>query len=44
MVYRMDSPARNRSEASLQKFPGHPNKLNFTVTGEGPRDGWFFPA
>jgi pimeloyl-ACP methyl ester carboxylesterase len=44
LVYRMGSPARSHSEIDLQNFPGHPEKLNFTVKGEGPRDGWFFPG
>lgn len=44
LVYRMISPARSHSEIDLQNFPGHPDKLTFTVSGEGPRDGWFFPG
>src|ERR1700676_3024532 len=44
LVYRMVMPARSHSEIDLQNFPGHPEKLNFTVSGEGPRDGWFFPG
>jgi hypothetical protein len=44
LVYRMISPARSHSEIDLQNFPGHPETLNFTVSGEGPRDGWFFPG
>ena len=44
LVYRMESPARSHSEIDLQNFPGHPEKLIFTVSGEGPRDGWFFPG
>ncbi len=44
LVYRMISPARSHSEIDLQNFPGHPETLNFTVKGEGPRDGWFFPG
>ena len=44
LVYRMEMPARSHSEIDLQNFPGHPLKLNFTVSGEGPRDGWFFPG
>jgi pimeloyl-ACP methyl ester carboxylesterase len=44
LVYRMTLPARSHSEIDLQNFPGHPDKLNFTVSGEGPRDGWFFPG
>jgi len=46
LVYRMVSPPRTRSssEINLQSFPGHPQTLSFTVSGEGPRDGWFFPG
>jgi len=44
LVYRMLSPARSHSDLNLQNFPGHPEGLNFTVKGEGPRDGWFFPG
>lgn len=44
LVYRMVNPARSHSDIDLQNFPGHPQKLNFTVSGEGPRDGWFFPG
>ena len=44
VVYRMTSPPRGHSDINLQNFPGHPEKLNFTVSGEGPRDGWFFPG
>jgi uncharacterized protein len=44
LVYRMVSPARSHSQIDLQNFPGHPETLNFTVKGEGPRDGWFFPG
>jgi pimeloyl-ACP methyl ester carboxylesterase len=44
LVYRMLSPARSHSEIDLKNFPGHPELLNFTVNGEGPRDGWFFPG
>jgi pimeloyl-ACP methyl ester carboxylesterase len=44
MVNRMEAPMRSRSDMNLQNFPGHPTTLNFTVSGEGPRDGWFFPG
>jgi hypothetical protein len=44
LVYRMESPSRSHSDIDLQNFPGHPEKLNFTVKGEGARDGWFFPG
>jgi pimeloyl-ACP methyl ester carboxylesterase len=44
LVYRMLSPVRSHSEIDLKNFPGHPESLTFTVSGEGPRDGWFFPG
>jgi hypothetical protein len=44
LVYHMTLPTRSHSDIDLQNFPGHPDKLNFTVKGEGPRDGWFFPG
>jgi hypothetical protein len=44
LVYHMTSPTRSHSEIDLANFPGHPDKLNFSVKGEGPRDGWFFPG
>jgi alpha/beta superfamily hydrolase len=44
LVYRMVLPARSHSEINLQNFPGHPQKLDFDVKGEGPREGWFFPG
>lgn len=44
LVYRMILPARSHSEINLQDFPGHPQKLNFDVKGEGSREGWFFPG
>jgi pimeloyl-ACP methyl ester carboxylesterase len=43
-VNRMMSPPKSHSEINLADFPGHPEKLNFTVPGESPRDGWFFPG
>jgi hypothetical protein len=44
LVYRMVLPARSHSQIDLQNFPGHPETLNFDVSGEGPRDAWFFPG
>ena len=44
LVYRMVMPSRSHSELNLANFPGHPEDLNFTVNGEGPRDAWFFPG
>jgi hypothetical protein len=44
MVNRMTTPPSSHSEINLADFPGHPEKLNFTVPGGAPRDGWFFPG
>lgn len=43
-VYRIISPAQSHSDINLQNFPGHPEKLPYSVAGEGQRDGWFFPG
>lgn len=43
-VYRITMPARSHSEIDLQNFPGHPTAMSYSVPGEGPRDGWFFPG
>jgi len=43
-VYRMILPAHSTTQINLQDFPGHPQQINYSVRGEGPRDGWFFPG
>ncbi len=44
LTYRMVTPAQSHSEMNLKSFPGHPETLAYSVPGEGPRDGWFFPG
>lgn len=44
VVYRMESPSRRNSEINLQNFPGHPEDLQFTVSGGKSVDAWFFPG
>jgi hypothetical protein len=44
LVYQIVSPAQSHSDFDLRNFPGHPEALSYTVAGEGPRDGWFFPG
>jgi hypothetical protein len=44
LVYRVISPAQSRSDIDLKTFPGRPESLSYTVTGEDARDGWFFPG
>jgi len=44
LVYRMIKPAQSHSDFDLKNFPGHPELLSYSVPGEGPRDGWFFPG
>jgi pimeloyl-ACP methyl ester carboxylesterase len=43
-LYRIITPAQSHSEIDLQTFPGHPERLSYSVAGESPRDGWFFPG
>lgn len=45
LVYRMINPERSRQDTSLNlgNFPGHPEKLFYSVSGS-QRDGWFFPG
>jgi pimeloyl-ACP methyl ester carboxylesterase len=44
LVYQIVLPARSHSDFDLRNFPGHPERLSYTVAGESPRDGWFFPG
>lgn len=46
LVYRMVMPAHAQAspDLHLQNFPGHPEKLDYAVSGESSRDGWFFPG
>jgi pimeloyl-ACP methyl ester carboxylesterase len=44
LVYRMMTPAQSHSDFDLRNFPGHPDVVSYSVTGEGARDGWFFPG
>ena len=44
LVYRMVLPVRTHSDVDLKNLPGHPLVLTFNVSGEGQRDGWFFPG
>ena len=44
LVYRMITPAQSHSDFDLRNFPGHPDVVSYSVTGEGARDGWFFPG
>ena len=44
LVYRIVLPVRSRSDVDLKNLPCHPVVLTFNVSGEGQRDGWFFPG
>jgi hypothetical protein len=44
LVYEIVLPARSQSNFDLKNFPGRPEAVSYTVAGEGPRDGWFFPG
>jgi len=43
-VYRIITPEQSHSDINLQTFPGHPEKLPYSVPGAGQREGWFFPG
>ncbi len=43
-LYRIVRPAQSHSIINLEDFPGHPQAVSYSVSGEGPRDGWFFPG
>lgn len=44
LVYHLVFPAQSHSNIDLENFPGHPQTLSYSVPGEGPREGWFFPG
>jgi pimeloyl-ACP methyl ester carboxylesterase len=44
LVYRIVKPQRTSSEINMASFPGRPETVDFTVTGQGSREGWFFPG
>ncbi len=44
LVYRIVKPQRSSSEINMASFPGRPETIEFTVTGLGTREGWFFPG
>lgn len=44
LVYRIVKPQRTSSEINMSTFPGRPDAVQFTVVGQGNREGWFFPG
>lgn len=44
LVYRIVKPQRTSSEINMSTFPGRPDAVQFTVAGQGNREGWFFPG
>ena len=44
LLYRVISPTPSRSQLDFSDFPGHPEDVTYQVSGEGSRDGWFFPG
>jgi len=44
LVYRIIKPQRATSEINMNTFPGRPDAVQFSVTGLGAREGWFFPG
>src|SRR5262250_3437345 len=44
LVYRIVKPQRTSSEINMNTFPGRPDAVQFSVSGLGSREGWFFPG
>jgi len=44
LVYRIVKPQRTSSEINMNTFPGRPDAVQFSVSGLGTREGWFFPG
>lgn len=42
--YRMLHPESTRTSVTPEDLPGHVTTVQFTLPGEGSRDGWFFPG
>ena len=42
--YRMLHPVSYRSALTLEDLPGHVTAVQYTLPGQGGRDGWFFPG
>src|SRR5262249_57534889 len=43
LVYRIVKPQRTSSEINMNTFPGRPDAIQFSVSGLGTREGWFYP-
>jgi hypothetical protein len=45
LVYRIVKPQRTSTEINMQSFPGRPDAIQFSVSGNpSTREGWFFPG
>ncbi len=42
--YRMLHPVSTRTSLTMEDLPGHVTAVQYTLPGEGIRDGWFFPG
>jgi pimeloyl-ACP methyl ester carboxylesterase len=42
--YRMLHPVSTKTDLNPENLLGHTTVVQYTVTGLGPRDGWFFPG
>ena len=42
--YRMLHPVSNKTALTLEDLPGHVTAVQYTLAGQGSRDGWFFPG
>lgn len=44
LLYQILSPPRSPANVDVTLLMGHPTTYNFTIPGEGTREGWFFPG
>jgi pimeloyl-ACP methyl ester carboxylesterase len=44
LVYQVLWPPRSPAKVDINLLMGHPTTYNFDISGEGTREGWFFPG
>lgn len=44
LLYQVLTPPRSPANVDVTLLMGHPTTYNFTIPGEGSREGWFFPG
>lgn len=44
LLYQIVSPPRTPANVDVTLLMGHPTTYNFSIPGQGTREGWFFPG